>query len=216
MTMTVRVTNQDLLSARDEGTVIVVTGTDTETRDRVTFAGDRRVMDSLAEAVIMSEDGVPAEVEDYQVLSRTPLRRAVVHAADEASAIRLAKTVAKYLPANYRVASVTGSVVTIEGHDHAGWTLDEYVIPRLGSGLIAASECGVSPDDATYRRFRSAHRLPEDPWTPGAHERALRHSPEAHWTTAGVLRGGQVINDLGGQPEAPRFGADENDLDEEV
>lgn len=56
--------------------------------------------------------------------------------------------VAAYLPHNYRV---TGSevrheygydnlVVTIEGTDDAGWTLDDYVIPRLGSGLIGCRE----------------------------------------------------------------------------
>lgn len=30
--------------------------------------------------------------------------------------------------------------VVIRGYDIAGWTLNEYVIPRLGSGMIVATE----------------------------------------------------------------------------
>lgn len=52
-------------------------------------------------------------------------------------------TVRSYLPSNY-TASVTigteGGDILIEGYDRAGWTLDDYVIPRLASGLIAARE----------------------------------------------------------------------------
>ena len=54
-----------------------------------------------------------------------------------------------YLPTNYRVV---GPVPTdlderlgtrsflITGEDVAGWTLDAYVIPRCGSGLITVKE----------------------------------------------------------------------------
>jgi hypothetical protein len=51
-----------------------------------------------------------------------------------------------YLPDNYRVIGRTAMrasntvVVLIGGEDHADWTLDEYVIPRLASGLIFAEE----------------------------------------------------------------------------
>lgn len=49
-----------------------------------------------------------------------------------------------YLPSNYKVlvsqAIEDGVVFIIGGEDNAGWTLDEYVIPRLGSGLIFAEE----------------------------------------------------------------------------
>ena len=31
-------------------------------------------------------------------------------------------------------------VITIFGTDSAGWTLDDYVIPRLASGMIYATE----------------------------------------------------------------------------
>ena len=43
------------------------------------------------------------------------------------------------MPANYE-AHQQGDVVVIEGEDVAGWTLDDYVIPRLASGLIFATE----------------------------------------------------------------------------
>ena len=45
------------------------------------------------------------------------------------------------LPDNYKVAynSLTKQFM-ITGHDVAGWTMDDYVIPRLASGLIFAEE----------------------------------------------------------------------------
>jgi len=45
----------------------------------------------------------------------------------------------RYLPSNY-VAFTWGKDVWIEGNDVAGWTMDGYVIPRLASGNIVASE----------------------------------------------------------------------------
>lgn len=56
--------------------------------------------------------------------------------------------VADYLPKNYRVLGVTTDQVDIFpagstlicGVDDHGWTLDDYVIPRLGSGWIACRE----------------------------------------------------------------------------
>jgi hypothetical protein len=45
-----------------------------------------------------------------------------------------------YLPANYQVIHTDDYSVMIAGQDHAGWTLDGYVIPRLASGLISAEE----------------------------------------------------------------------------
>ncbi len=47
--------------------------------------------------------------------------------------------IAAYLPANYTATKV-GKHVIIMGKDDHGWTLDGYVIPRLGSGLIVATE----------------------------------------------------------------------------
>ena len=63
-----------------------------------------------------------------------PIRRAIV--TDDRTTL---ETVGRYLPSNYEARKVE-SVITIEGRDLAGWTLDGYVIPRLASGLIPAME----------------------------------------------------------------------------
>lgn len=61
------------------------------------------------------------------------IRAAVIRSSD-------AQAVAAYLPANYSVVGrvvVEGNPVSviIAGTDEAGWTLDDYVLPRLASGL---------------------------------------------------------------------------------
>jgi hypothetical protein len=49
--------------------------------------------------------------------------------------------VAVLLPLNYRVIGTnTDGNVMVVGNDNAGWTLDGYVIPRLGSALIYTEE----------------------------------------------------------------------------
>ncbi len=52
-----------------------------------------------------------------------------------------ADAVAAYLPSNYRVVGEVNGVtpefrsgILIEGQDNAGWTLEDYVLPRLASG----------------------------------------------------------------------------------
>lgn len=45
----------------------------------------------------------------------------------------------RYLPSNY-IAFTWGTGVWIEGNDVAGWTMNDYVIPRLASGGFYASE----------------------------------------------------------------------------
>lgn len=52
------------------------------------------------------------------------------------------KQVADYLPANYKVIGRTldNNGTIIVGVDDHGWTLADYVIPRLASGLIACEE----------------------------------------------------------------------------
>ena len=57
-----------------------------------------------------------------------------------------------YLPRNYQVLGETPGAVLIEGTDNAGWTLDDYVIPRLASGLITAREI-----DASQRLLHEIH-----------------------------------------------------------
>ena len=53
--------------------------------------------------------------------------------------------VARYLPGNYEVVGgydspLHGPVTVIEGEDACGWTLHDYVLPRLASGLIFGAE----------------------------------------------------------------------------
>lgn len=62
-----------------------------------------------------------------------------------------AEKVAAYLPSNYQVIGESNSgplfsdhLVVIQGEDDHGWTLDGYVIPRLGSGLMRADEVDLS------------------------------------------------------------------------
>jgi hypothetical protein len=61
-------------------------------------------------------------------------------------------TIARYLPSNYAVIW-TGTydagfgvepAVVLSGSDDHGWTLHSYVIPRLGSGMIGATEIDLS------------------------------------------------------------------------
>lgn len=49
------------------------------------------------------------------------------------------ETVERYLPTAYRATYTNGNIM-VYGHDVAGWTLDDYVIPRLASGNIYAKE----------------------------------------------------------------------------
>lgn len=51
-----------------------------------------------------------------------------------------------YLPSNY-IAYDTAAGAVIEGEDSCGWTLDDYVIPRLASGLYFGIEIDA-PDPA--------------------------------------------------------------------
>jgi hypothetical protein len=49
------------------------------------------------------------------------------------------ETIAAYLPDNYRVLGrLDDGDWVIVGTDVAGWTADDYVIPRLASTLVAA------------------------------------------------------------------------------
>lgn len=67
-----------------------------------------------------------------------------------------AEVVAAYLPVNYGVSGPTTEgvdgkpVVLIEGEDVAGWTLDDYVIPRLLSGLMGCREMYLHMEDDGY------------------------------------------------------------------
>jgi len=72
------------------------------------------------------------------------------------SGARRSDEVAAYLPSGYEVYGHrfpdggTGRlVVLIRGEDNAGWTLDDYVIPRLASGLMACKEIIIPEGDGT-------------------------------------------------------------------
>jgi hypothetical protein len=79
----------------------------------------------------MSSTTVETHREDSDV-SKT--RMALVENAQSADALTA------YLPDNYVVVACVEGLYLIAGYDWRGWTLDEYVIPRLASGLIWAKE----------------------------------------------------------------------------
>jgi len=62
------------------------------------------------------------------------MRLAIVKNAESA------KKLYRYMPANYVILGGIDGEYLIGGYDEAGWTLDGYVIPRLASGLIWATE----------------------------------------------------------------------------
>ncbi len=136
--MKITLTTDQLGQVRDEGTVVVLTGTEDDTGDLVTFGGDRNVFIRTCGDLLQGTGRVTFEVEPWQELGRVPLRRAVI--ARSSIGGPTGETTEAYLPANYRVTGVTAAEVAIAGHDNAGWTLDGYVIPRLASGLIWAKE----------------------------------------------------------------------------
>jgi hypothetical protein len=67
-----------------------------------------------------------------------------------------------YLPANYEIVheyeTISGKpVFVIAGQDVAGWTLDDYVIPRYASGLIWCSE--MTPTTALIEAAEAAKEV---------------------------------------------------------
>lgn len=84
-----------------------------------------------------------AEVEEDRIIfTHRPRRRAEIIHAD-------AKVVEAYLPENYVVIGADEESVTIEGVDRAGWTLHDYVLPRLASGNLYGDEIEVPEARAT-------------------------------------------------------------------
>lgn len=131
--MQITITKADLPYVRDEGSVLVFTGT-AENGDRVSFGADHRPAWALYENVL-EEGEAQAEVESWQVLRTVPLRKGRI--ARGSSPV---ESVARYLPANYKVTDSDTDYVYFAGHDNAGWTMEDYVLPRLASGLIFAEE----------------------------------------------------------------------------
>lgn len=54
------------------------------------------------------------------------------------------KQIAAYLPGNYYVMATVEEGVVIAGEDNCGWTMDDYVLPRLASGLYWGEEIDLS------------------------------------------------------------------------
>ena len=71
--------------------------------------------------------------------------------------------IAVYMPDNYKVkgmiATARGDAVLIEGTDRAGWTFDDYVKPRLASGLWFAER--VLTDTEVVTALEAFVRTPE-------------------------------------------------------
>jgi hypothetical protein len=68
--MTVTLTTDELGRVRDEGTVVVLTGTDDATGDRVTFGADRHMFIVACGGLLDGTGRVTFEIEGWQVLER--------------------------------------------------------------------------------------------------------------------------------------------------
>ena len=79
---------------------------------------------------------LPSTQEDHMPDGDAPLRIARITRGFDASD----ETIKRYLPDNYTVVGTYDDCVLIAGHDHLGWTLDGYVLPRLASGLHFGTE----------------------------------------------------------------------------
>lgn len=85
------------------------------------------------------------------------IRKAIVRKqADKVDAIR------RYMPSNYS-AAVVGEDVVLTGKDSAGWTLEDYVIPRLASGLYFAEvlDFDTLRDKIAFEKAERAARYAE-------------------------------------------------------
>lgn len=76
---------------------------------------------------------------------RVRVARVAVRASDDnRPPSDVVASVAAYLPHNYRAEHMTsdeeGAYVLVTGTDDHGWTMDDYVIPRLQSGLYGVRE----------------------------------------------------------------------------
>lgn len=59
------------------------------------------------------------------------MRQGIVYGkADEIESIR------RYLPTNYGAFTWSDDVIIV-GQDSGGWTMEDYVVPRLNSGLYS-------------------------------------------------------------------------------
>ena len=97
----------------------------------------------MADFILTNEDNAPSR-QDEDKRSQPKLRTAIVTGGADSL-----KQVQAYLPWSFEATEVFApvpledgveKVIVIVGYDQQGWTLDGYVIPRLASGLIFATE----------------------------------------------------------------------------
>ena len=71
------------------------------------------------------------------MINGTPARATFTFAADRTDGRDVQRHIDAYLPRGWHTQlDADGRTVTIHGNDHAGWTLHDYVLPRLASGCI--------------------------------------------------------------------------------
>jgi len=110
--------------------------------DRVLIGSEYRTAHSVHYSGPISGDGTTTICHsggEWSGPSSTPIRRQLERTALIVGNGITADRVSAYLPRGYRVveADITGrqgDSVIIAGHDVAGWTLEDYVLPRLASG----------------------------------------------------------------------------------
>lgn len=61
-----------------------------------------------------------------------------------------------YLPSNYTASQDATGAIWISGRDSAGWTWEDYVKPRLGSGLMAVVDASTEGQGVTWASRRTA------------------------------------------------------------
>ena len=103
----------------------------------IAFAGEGKITEKV-------QDKAVAFVRERLTEAGASLQRERVAIVEDPNTS--AETVNDYLPQGYKakIEYIEGRGdqlrIVIRGYDLAGWTLDDYVIPRLASGLIVAKE----------------------------------------------------------------------------
>ena len=88
--------------------------------------------------VLTNEDNAPSRQDEDRRNTPRPRVAKVTSRTTTLSQVRA------YLPSGYDAIEIVSpeayDTILIVGYDAAGWTLDGYVLPRLASGLIFATE----------------------------------------------------------------------------
>ena len=108
-----------------------------------------------------------------------------------------AEQVAPFLPDNYYIAAKTPDGFLLAGTDDAGWTMKDFVIPRLQSGLIGVREItvekalalGFTPEERVITNEEALFWSNDDGWVDlasatkfGRHELAGLDLPQSAMT----------------------------------